>query len=316
MPDIRTFVRPDRDQLTELVNVHIAAVVPGWALPVSALLAQFEREPAQYVVDPWVIDRTTLVAIERDRVVAGAHLKRYAADARVSPDYYGAGEIAWLLAWPRKHEAALALAHACTAKLDEWEVRRQWADGALPTPATFGIPSAWPHVRTVIEAAGFSDDEGRTEVLLAGALGTVGDPGEAPLEGLTVRREVDNLAVRFSAVLDGDIIGYVNVHDDLTRGGTLSCLRGWAQLREQFVEPAYRRRGVGTWLVRHAVSWLRLGGATRILATWAEELDAGSLAFLQQFDLREMGTTRRGWRRATKADVIPAPTLHSWKCHE
>jgi hypothetical protein len=52
MPAIRTFMRPDPDQLTELVNVHIAAVVPGWALPVSALLAQFEREPAQAVVDP------------------------------------------------------------------------------------------------------------------------------------------------------------------------------------------------------------------------------------------------------------------------
>ena len=311
MPAIRTFMRPDRDQLTELVNVHIAAVVPGWALPVSALLAQFEREPAQAVVDPWVIERRTLVAIVRDRVVAGAHLKRYAADARVSPDYYGAGEIAWLLAWPRQTEAALALARACTAQLDDWEVRRQWADGALPTPATFGIPAAWPHVRTVIEAAGFSDDEGRTEVLLAGDLETVRDPDEPPLKGLTVRRDVDNLAVRFSAVLDGQIIGYVNVRDDLTRGGTLSRLRGWAGMHEQFVEPAYRRRGVGTWLVRHAVSWLRLGGATRILATWAEELDAGSLAFLQHFGWHEIGTTRRGWRRATTADSIPAPTLHS-----
>ena len=316
MPVIRTFMRPDRDQLTELVNVHIAAVVPGWALPVSALLAQFEREPSQYVVDPWVIDRTTLVAIERDRVVAGAHLKRYAADARVSPDYYGAGEVAWLLAWPRKHEAALALARACTAKLDEWEVRRQWADGALPTPATFGIPAAWPHVRTAIEAAGFSDDDGRTETLLAGDLESPGDPGEPPIEGHTVRREVDNLAVRFSAVLGGQLVGYVNVHDDLTRGGTLSCLRGWVQLREHHVEPTYRRRGVGTWLVRHAVSWLRLGGATRILASWAEELDAGSLTFLQQFGWSEIGTTRRGWRRSTKADSMPAPTLHSWKCHE
>jgi GNAT superfamily N-acetyltransferase len=316
MPDIRTFIRPDRNQLAELVNVHIAAVVPGWALPVSALLAQFEREPAQYVVDPWVIDRTTLVAIERDRVVAGAHLKRYGADTRISPDYYGAGEVAWLVAWPRKHAAALDLAQACTAKLDEWQVRRQWADGALPTPATFGIPSAWPHVRAVIEAVGFSDDEGRTEVLLAGDLATVGEPKEPPLEGLTVRREVDNLAVRFSAVLDGHVIGYVNVHDDLTRGGTLSCLRGWARLHEQFVEPAYRRRGVGSWLVRHAVSWLRLGGATRILAGWAEEFDAGSQAFLYQFGWQEIGSTRRGWHRATTADSIPAPTLHTWKCHE
>jgi GNAT superfamily N-acetyltransferase len=316
MPVLRTFTRPDRDQLTELVNVHIAAVVPGWALPVSALLAQFEREPAQYVVDPWVIDRTTLVAIERDRVVAGAHLKRYAADGRVSPDYYGAGEVAWLVAWPAKHEAAIELAHACTAKLDEWGVRRQWADGALPTPATFGIPSAWPHVRTAIEAAGFSDENGRTEVLLAGDLGGVGDPGEPPVEELTVRREVQNLTVQFSAVLDGHIIGYVTVHDDLTRGGTLSCLRGWAQLHEQFVEPAYRRRGIGTWLVQHAVSWLRLGGATRVLASWAEELDVGSMAFLEQFGWRQIGTTRRGWRRSTKLDSIPAPTVHTWKCHE
>ena len=316
MPVIRTFMRPDRDQLTELVNVHIAAVVPAWALPVSALLAQIEREPAQYVVDPWVIDRTTLVAIERDRVVAGAHLKRYAADGRVSPDYYGAGEVAWLVAWPRRQEAALALAHACAAKLDEWEVRRQWADGALPTPATFGIPSAWPHVRTVLEAAGFSDDEGRTEMLLARDLEALADPAEPPLEGLTVRREVDNLTVRFSAVLGDQIIGYVNVHDDLTRGGTLSCLRGWAQLHEQFVEAPYRRRGVGTWLVRHAAAWLRLGGATRILASWAEELDAGSLAFLRQLGWQEIGTARRGWRRPTKADGVPAPTLHSWKCHD
>jgi GNAT superfamily N-acetyltransferase len=308
-------MRPDRDQLAELVNVHVAAVVPGWALPVSALLAQFEREPAQYVVDPWVIDRTTLVAVERDRVVAGAHLKRYGADPRISPDYYGAGEIAWLVGWPRKAEALLALARACTATFDEWDVRRQWADGALPTPATFGIPTAWPHVRTAIEAVGFSDQDGRTEVLLAGGLEGVHDPGEPPVAGLMARREVDNLAVRFSAVLDDQVVGYVNVRDDLTRGGTLSCLSGWAELREQFVEPEHRRRGIGTWLVRHAASWLRLGGTERMLATWAEELDPGSLTFLQQFGWRAIGTTRCGWRRPTKLDHVPAPTLSSWQCH-
>jgi hypothetical protein len=53
MPAIRTFMRPDRDQLTEFVNMHIAAVVPGWALPVSALLAQFEPEPAQAAMGRW-----------------------------------------------------------------------------------------------------------------------------------------------------------------------------------------------------------------------------------------------------------------------
>jgi GNAT superfamily N-acetyltransferase len=297
MPEIRAFARPDRDQLTELVNAHIAAVVPGWSLPVSALLAQFEREPAQYVVDPWVIDRTTMVALDRDRIVAGAHLKRYGTDGRVMPDYHDAGEIAWLVAWPRKLHAAHALAQACTDTLDGWGVSRQWADGGLPTPATYGIPDAWPHVRAVIENAGFSDAHGRTETLLAGGLDRVPDPGAPPIAGLIVRREIDNLSVRFTAVLDDQVVGYVNVQDDLTRGGTVSRLSGWAQLREQFVEPAYRRQGVGTWLLCHAVAWLRLGGRNRILANWAEELDAGSLAFVTRFGWQEIGRTRRGWRR-------------------
>jgi GNAT superfamily N-acetyltransferase len=297
MPEIRVFARPDRDQLTELVNAHIAAVVPGWSLPVSALLAQFEREPAQYVVDPWVVDRTTLVAVERDRIVGGAHLKRYGTDDRVMPDYHDAGEIAWLVAWPRKVEAAHALARACTDRLDAWGVTRQWADGGLPTPATYGIPDAWPHVRHVVEAAGFSDAGGRTETLLAGPLDRVPDPGPPPVPGLVVRREVDNLAVRFTGVLDGEVVGYVNVHDDLTRGGTVLRLSGWAELREHFVEPEYRRRGVGTWLLCHAVAWLRLGGSRHILACWAEELGPGPLAFVSRFGWQEIVRMRRGWRR-------------------
>lgn len=317
MPEIRVFARPDRDQLTELVNAHIAAVVPGWSLPVSALLAQFEREPAQYVVDPWVIDRTTIVAVDRDRVVAAAHLKRYGTDERVMPDYHDAGEVAWLVAWPRKLDAAHALARACTDRLDAWGVARQWADGSLPTPATYGIPGAWPHVRAVIEAAGFSDAEGRSETLLAGPLEQVPEPGGPPIPGLSVRREVDNLAVRFTAVLDDQVVGYVNVHDDLTRGGTVSRLSGWAELREQFVEPAYRRRDVGTWLLCHAVDWLRLGGSRRVLATWAEELGGESLAFLSRFGWRKIGDTRLGWRRPAvpavdRRGVEPPTASEGW----
>ena len=91
--EIRAFQRRDRDQLTELVNAHIAAVVPGWAVSVSTLLSQLEREPAQYVVDPWVVERTALVGLRRDRVVAGAYLKGYASGPPVTPDYDGAGEI-------------------------------------------------------------------------------------------------------------------------------------------------------------------------------------------------------------------------------
>ena len=43
----------------------------------AVLLAQIERDPAQYVTDPWVADRVTLVAEADGRLVAAAHLRRY-----------------------------------------------------------------------------------------------------------------------------------------------------------------------------------------------------------------------------------------------
>ena len=304
MPEIRPFRRADRDQLTVLVNAHIAAVVPGWGVSTAALLAQLEREPSQYVVDPWVVQRRTLVAVERDRIVAAAHLKRYGTDERVMPDYHDAAEIAWLVCWPHAIDAGHELARACTDQLDAWRARRQYADGDLPTPATYGIPEAWPHVRAVVATAGFSDARGRTEYLFAGALDAVPLPGPAPIDGLDVRREISNLTTRFAASLGGDTIGYVHVRDDLSRGGTLSRLVKWADVWEWHVEPAFRRRGVATWLGRHAVDWLRLGGAERVLATMAEEQAGEGVGELyRSFGWRPIGSARRGWRRAVEGAV-------------
>ena len=82
--EVRPFQRRDREQLTALVNAHIEAVLPGVGVSVNAVLSQLEREPGEYVVDPWAIDRATYVAIARDAVVAAAHLVRYGADERVS----------------------------------------------------------------------------------------------------------------------------------------------------------------------------------------------------------------------------------------
>jgi GNAT superfamily N-acetyltransferase len=296
--EIRAFHRGDRDQLTELVNAHIAAVVPGWAVSVAALLSQLEREPAQYVIDPWVAERAALVGIRRDRVVAGAYLKRYASDRRVMPDYVGAGEIAWLVCLPAATDVGAALAAACVRQLDEWGVTRQYAEGDLPTLATYGVPDVWPHVQAVLRDAGFDDREGRTEVLVAGTLDEVGPPGLPPLEGLSVRRSVGHLTTSFSAALGGDVIGCANVRDDLTRGGTLSRLAGWAELWELQVEPEYRGRGVGSWLVRTAVAWLRLGGCTRMLATAAPDMPEPEMErFYARFGWEELCRTRRGWRR-------------------
>ncbi len=75
--EIRPFERRDRDQLTELVNRHVAAVVPGVALSVNAVLSQLEREPGESIVDPWVAERRCLVAVDRSAVVAAALVHRF-----------------------------------------------------------------------------------------------------------------------------------------------------------------------------------------------------------------------------------------------
>src|SRR5580693_9425145 len=50
--EVRPFRRGDRDQLTDLVNGHAAAVVPGAGVSVAVMLSQLEREPGEFIVDP------------------------------------------------------------------------------------------------------------------------------------------------------------------------------------------------------------------------------------------------------------------------
>jgi hypothetical protein len=52
--EVRPFRRGDRDQLTQLVNAHAAAVVPGMGASVSAVLSALERQPGEFIEDPWV----------------------------------------------------------------------------------------------------------------------------------------------------------------------------------------------------------------------------------------------------------------------
>ena len=64
------------DQLTQLINAHAEAVVPGTGASVSTVLGALERQPAEFITDPWVAERLTLVAVQRERVAAAAHLLR------------------------------------------------------------------------------------------------------------------------------------------------------------------------------------------------------------------------------------------------
>jgi hypothetical protein len=81
-PQVRPFRRADRDQLTDLINTHVAAVVPGVSVSVNTVLSDLERRPEEFLTDPWVSERVTLVAERRDHIVAAAHLLRYPRTTR------------------------------------------------------------------------------------------------------------------------------------------------------------------------------------------------------------------------------------------
>ena len=295
--EIRPFRRSDREQLTALVNTHVGAVVPGVSVSVNVLLSQLEREPEESVVDPWVAERRTLVALERSAVVGGAHLLRYGSGEPVGEAYRDVAELRWLVFTPAAAAAADALLAASLEVMDGWRAAAQWADGALPALGCYGVPAAWPHVREAYVRAGFAFD-GRVELVLVARVDELPEPGPAPLERLSVRREVGRFGTQFTGVLDGERVGFVDLDVDQTAGGTRSRLAGWSDVGDLCVAQAYRRRGVGTWLLGHAADWLRLGRVER-LVDYAEPGQRDLLAFLEASGFRELSRTERGWARRT-----------------
>lgn len=298
MPEVRPFARHDREQLLSLANHHIATVLPGGSIPAAALLSQMERDTSEYVTEPWVTKRHTIVGVERDRIVAAAHLKRYAADPWVSAYYSDAGAIDWILCWPDKLDTGRLLIGAALDHLRSWSARTWHADGSLPCPGVYGISESWPHVLELVTEAGFDDRDGQVEVTFAGDLDEVAPPGPAPC-GLVVRRVLGTLGTTFQALDGGDVVGVFEVDDDYTKGGSVMTLDGWADECNHWVKEDIRGRGVGTWLFRHGCAWLRLGGTRRLLAYAIEDENLPKIErYYARHGLVRINRTRRGWKRA------------------
>lgn len=316
--EIRPFRRSDRDQLTQLVTAHAAAVVPGMSISVAALLASLERRPGEAIVDPWVSERMTLVAEQQQRVVAAAHLLRYRVDERTGPHYRGLGKIDWLIFWPEAPAgnphwtdatgAAERLISACVAQLERWAVTALAAEGDLPVPGVYGVPEQWPHVAALYERAGFRHT-GHTEIVHLAQVPQLARPG-APLDRLSVRRSVGMNGTRLSAVLDDAVIGYIEV--ELTAGGErLPHPGGFADVGNLHVAAEHRRRGVGTWLLGQAANWLAMARVDRLLDySYLEPADpdgcpqAPYRAFLAAAGFIELTRTRRGWTGGGAAHVM------------
>jgi GNAT superfamily N-acetyltransferase len=309
---VRPFHRGDRDQLTKLVNAHAEAVVPGMSVSVNTVLSSLERQPGEFIVDPWVSERVTLVAEQRNRVAAAAHLLRYYPDDRAGESARDTGEIRWLLYWPLAPAgnpfwpdvtgSAEALIAACADVFGRWGVTRQHADGELPVPGVYGVPEQWPHIAALYRRAGFTHT-GHTEVVYLARVKDLPSADTPPLDGLAVRRSVGINGCRFSAVLGEEVIGYIET-EVLDKGERMSRHGGWADVGNLHVASPYRRRGVGSWLLGHAADWLRLAGANRLLNyAWLEGTDPGGLnyddyrAFLPAVGFRELTRTARGWTK-------------------
>ncbi|MFI6941362.1 GNAT family N-acetyltransferase [Streptomyces sp. NPDC050418] len=295
--EVRAFRRGDRDQLTDLVNAHVQAVTPGVSVPVNAVLSQIERQPGEFVVDPWVRERTTLVADQRGRISAAAHLVRYGTGREVGPSYRGTAELQWLLHWldapfwPDASRAAATLTDAVVAQARDWRAPRLVAEGALPAPGVYGIPEQWPHIRTLLRGAGFTPGEHTETVLLAtvDALPRPPAPG-----GLTVRRTLGVNGTRFTAYRGAIEAGAIEVDAGVVGPTRLASQPGWADLGNLWTANDHRRRGIATWLLGQAADWLTLGGTTRLLA-YTEPDEPALHTFLTHAGFAPLTQTSRGW---------------------
>jgi GNAT superfamily N-acetyltransferase len=284
------------EQLHQLVNCHLGGVVPGWRLPSGVIADSLEPAPHSRSLDPWVAERRTLCALEGDRLLGAAHVLRYGGGPEVGAAYRSAAELAWLLFWPAAEAAASALVAAVRGLAAEWRASRFHACGtSLPVPVVSGVPESWPHVAVALRRAGFRPQPGVEEVLYGGRLPDV-VPGEPPLRGLEVRAVPNEPGNRFLAELDGVEIGSLEWAPDLSFGGTLPALAGWAELCTLVVGDGWRGCGVGTWLVGRTVPFLRLVGVSRVVvALTARDEAEGAGSLCRRLGWEPVVRVEQGW---------------------
>jgi len=294
MAGIRPYQQNDLEQLTALANVHIAAATPGLTVPAAWLGARMEQNPDECITDPWVAERETLVAVERDRVAAAAQIHRYADEARVSDSLRGIGEIAWLFALPGEPAAGEALVRECVARLRRWGVLRVCALGGGLGPTTYGVPDAWPHVAALLAAAGFGHGCVQEEIVMAAALDDL--PAAPPFEGIELRRVAFDDGAELRAVRGAETLGRLRL--EVHEASELPALARWGEVWGIDVGEPHRRQGVGRWLVRRGAEWLRLAGRDRLLCQvlTADEATAG--AFWRAVGLQPVTRIRRGFELA------------------
>ncbi len=294
---IRPFECRDRDQLTALINLHVAAVIPGVVLSVNTVLGQLEREPQENIVDPWVAERRCLVAERSDGIVAAALLHRFRSDADVSESYRGIGDIRWLVCDIDAVDAGARLLDTALAQMSAWQVTMVGADCSLPAPGCYGVPDTLPHIRGLLSDAGFGEPT-RTELVLAARCDAL--TGHR-LDGATIKRTLGLLGARFTLSQDGGELGFIEVCDQSADMGRSSVAVRWADIGNLILHDGTDPVGAVPALLSAGAEWLLLGGVTRLLDYWAQDVDPpGRLAQLENAGFQRLVRNERGFTRAVQ----------------
>jgi GNAT superfamily N-acetyltransferase len=284
------------EQLQRLVNCHLAGVVPGWRLPTGVIAGSLSPPPGDPALDGWVTERHTLCAVEDDQLLGAAHVLRYAAATDVGIGYRGAAELAWLLFWPEAESAARTLVEATRTLVSAWSPAQVYAcDTSLPVPVVSGVPESWPHVSAALTRAGFEPLAADEHVLYGGGLPEMAE-SRSPVPGLEVRAATDEPGQRFLAELDGVEIGFLEWSPDLSCGGCLPAMAGWAELCALRIRQEWRGRGVGEWLIRRTLPFLRMVGVSRVVVDLAARHEReGAGRFCRRLGWEPMVRLEQGW---------------------
>jgi hypothetical protein len=123
--------------LHDLVNLHLTATIPGWRVSTTTLADHLERDRGEYVVDPWVVDRSTLCVVEGYRVAAAVQVLRFGDTPDVAPHYRASAEVGWFLFRSGSDDAARELLAAVHRHFDAWHARdpRGWGSPARAVAA-------------------------------------------------------------------------------------------------------------------------------------------------------------------------------------
>jgi hypothetical protein len=291
---VRLFERRDRDQLTALVNLHVAAVIPGVVLSVNTVLAQLEREPDETIVDPWVDERCCLVVERGHELVASALLHRFRTGLDVGPEYRGSGEVRWLICKRDATDAGAIVVGAALEQMKRWEVTVVGAECALPALACYGVPDTLPHIRKLLVDAGFGEPT-RTEMVLAARCDALA--GHA-LEGSSIERTLGLLGARFTLRLEDADLGFIEVSDQSSAMARSSVATRWADVGNlSLADDGYLDIAMAP-LLSAAADWLLLGGVNRLVDYWAADTHQPEyLAQLERLGFQRLVVNERGFQR-------------------